>query len=527
MAVKKLLLYCITCFSALSCGISHTDGVIDLSGSWDVIYQEDPGFAGGDYRGAAPGKIELPGYWQDAMLKNRDMRSVLWVRKKVRIDETMKSDLLVLSLGRIACADETYFNGKKIGAEGRFPDSGALNYQLAYLKNRRYYIPREFVKEGQENILSIRIFSHIMSGMSGSMKITDYTRWNKAHELFDDLPQIMNIGFFLLNTILTILLLFVFTAQKRRREFIYATGLIIVVGIIHSLIFGMLPVDGLTLYKTFFCLILAAYLFFTLAVQDFLGFRIKSIPAAFVLLCAATWTWILLSPDSMHLVLSCGYAVLGLVLSLALYFTVMYFISFYRDPYRYWRLLFVAILLLAACFGMVAAVLKGEIYAFYNYIIFQLPLALLGAMMTFLFDFKTIAKEKNSLTQVLMRTTRELNRLKAAAPKDNEKPGPREVIYDVIEYLDASYMESYNRKALAQRFGLNEDYIGQLFKKTTGTSISNYIYDRRIDAAAELVRDTNSKIIDIAFHVGFDNLTHFYRCFKKKTGMTPKDYRGK
>ncbi|HPA72845.1 MAG TPA: hypothetical protein PKY31_11280, partial [Spirochaetota bacterium] len=106
MAVKKLLLYCIACFSALSCGISHTDGVIDLSGSWDVIFQEDPGFAGGDYRGAAPGKIELPGYWQDAMLKNRDMRSVLWVRKKVRIDETMKSDLLVLSLGRIACADE-------------------------------------------------------------------------------------------------------------------------------------------------------------------------------------------------------------------------------------------------------------------------------------------------------------------------------------------------------------------------------------------------------------------------------------
>ncbi len=158
--------------------------------------------------------------------------------------------------------------------------------------------------------------------------------------------------------------------------------------------------------------------------------------------------------------------------------------------------------------------------------VFQLPLALLGAMLIFLFDFRSVQKEKKSLTQVLMRTTQLLNRLKNTPARENIKPGPREVIYDVIEYLDMNYMESYNRKTLAQRFSLNEDYIGQVFKKTTGTSISNYIYDRRIDAAAQLVRDTNSKIIDIAFHVGFDNLTHFYRCFKKKTGMTPRDYRG-
>jgi two-component system response regulator YesN len=78
---------------------------------------------------------------------------------------------------------------------------------------------------------------------------------------------------------------------------------------------------------------------------------------------------------------------------------------------------------------------------------------------------------------------------------------------------------------LSRKFGLNEDYMGQLFKKVTGTTISNYINTNKINAAKSLLAGTNSKIIDIAYHVGFDNLTHFHRQFKKQTGCTPNEYR--
>ena len=82
-----------------------------------------------------------------------------------------------------------------------------------------------------------------------------------------------------------------------------------------------------------------------------------------------------------------------------------------------------------------------------------------------------------------------------------------------------------DRRALAQRFDINEDYIGQLFKKATGTNISNYINMRRIERAKKLLIETDSKIIDIGYHVGFETLVHFHRQFKKSTAMTPQEYR--
>ncbi len=48
---------------------------------------------------------------------------------------------------------------------------------------------------------------------------------------------------------------------------------------------------------------------------------------------------------------------------------------------------------------------------------------------------------------------------------------------------------------------------------------------KRIDAARQLLRETDVKVIDIAFHVGFDNLTYFYRNFKKNTGYSPIEYK--
>ena len=62
-------------------------------------------------------------------------------------------------------------------------------------------------------------------------------------------------------------------------------------------------------------------------------------------------------------------------------------------------------------------------------------------------------------------------------------------------------------------------------KKVTGMNISNYINTNRINAAKDLLADTGAKIIDVAYHVGFDNLTHFHRQFKKLTGCTPNEYR--
>ena len=115
--------------------------------------------------------------------------------------------------------------------------------------------------------------------------------------------------------------------------------------------------------------------------------------------------------------------------------------------------------------------------------------------------------------------------MKQRLPKQETKPEPRDAVHALIEHLDGNFSETYDRLALARRFNMNEDYMVKLFKKVTGTNIANYINTRRIEAARQLLEETDSRVIDIAFHVGFDNLTYFYRHFKKQTGYSPIEYR--
>lgn len=514
-------------FAGCACLLMDFSGVLNLSGEWEVIKRDIPISALDTAPKEARSIITLPGIWPALVQNNNDLAHTFWLRKKVSIPHEMATDILILNLGRIATADEAYFNGVKIGGSGKIPGNNSLGYIPAWLYTRRYFVPANLLRADGENEVAIRVFSHIITGMAGTPKIASFYRTHPLERIFDDLPTVFNIGFFLLNSILGTLLFIIFASQKRTREFIFASGLILTAAVIHLLIFGLLPFDGLVQFKIALSGFMIAYLIFTLSVEDFFSIKIKPLSVFFIIACGAIALWIFTAPDSRHLMTRCGYAVLAITVGMVLYFTLLYAVSLFRDPYRFRWALVVALPLFLNCIPIVHATLSADAYRFYRYMVFQLPLALLGAMLIFLFDFRSVQKEKKSLTQFLLKTRQQMEKLKKEVSRENIKPGPRDVIYDVIEYLDTHFTESYNRKELAHRFGLNEDYIGQLFKKTTGMSITNYIFDRRIDAAVQLVLETNSKIIDIAYHVGFENLTLFYRCFKKRTGMTPNDYRKK
>mgnify|MGYP000317367284 CR=1 FL=1 len=64
-------------------------------------------------------------------------------------------------------------------------------------------------------------------------------------------------------------------------------------------------------------------------------------------------------------------------------------------------------------------------------------------------------------------------------------------------------------------------------KKVTGQGFTAYLNDHRLNLAAELLRITDATVLDIAGRVGFDNLSYFNRLFKRRYGMTPREYRSK
>lgn len=78
---------------------------------------------------------------------------------------------------------------------------------------------------------------------------------------------------------------------------------------------------------------------------------------------------------------------------------------------------------------------------------------------------------------------------------------------------------------MAKFCGLSESHFMRWFKKMTGDSFASYVNDRRLANAAEALRRTDDKILYVSQDVGFANLSNFNRQFKKRYGITPKEYR--
>ena len=78
---------------------------------------------------------------------------------------------------------------------------------------------------------------------------------------------------------------------------------------------------------------------------------------------------------------------------------------------------------------------------------------------------------------------------------------------------------------LADSFHMNPVYINRVFKKNTGVSIHAFLVNYRITAAMEILRSGSMSVKEIASMVGFSDLPHFTKTFKRITGITPGRYR--
>jgi transcriptional regulator GlxA family with amidase domain len=97
----------------------------------------------------------------------------------------------------------------------------------------------------------------------------------------------------------------------------------------------------------------------------------------------------------------------------------------------------------------------------------------------------------------------------------------------IIAFIDDNYISDISREGLAAAVDMNPGYMGGLFKSYTGKTINEYINSLRVEEAKRQLESGNTKIIDIAFSVGFENSVTFNRVFKKITGRTPSEYKEK
>lgn len=80
-------------------------------------------------------------------------------------------------------------------------------------------------------------------------------------------------------------------------------------------------------------------------------------------------------------------------------------------------------------------------------------------------------------------------------------------------------------KFFADKVCLSPNYFGDLIKKETGKTAQEYIQDKIIALAKELLLGSEKTISEISYELGYQYSQHFNRIFKKNVGQTPNEYR--
>ncbi len=101
----------------------------------------------------------------------------------------------------------------------------------------------------------------------------------------------------------------------------------------------------------------------------------------------------------------------------------------------------------------------------------------------------------------------------------------REDMDIILRYIKSNYNNSnLSLNEVASIIGLNERYFSSKFKKELGITYVEYVTNIRVEASKNLLKNTNMKLTEISAAVGYNNVEHFVRVFKKKIGYAPREY---
>lgn len=134
-----------------------------------------------------------------------------------------------------------------------------------------------------------------------------------------------------------------------------------------------------------------------------------------------------------------------------------------------------------------------------------------------------------SLLEILLTLSesRELQPLLSTrfAPPQNTHTKDTHRIQKVLEYIMKNYMHDIYIAEAAAMLSMSEAAFSRYFKHHTQKTYSSYLTEVRISNACRLLMQGEESISEIGYACGFENLSNFYRHFKKVTGLVPKDYR--
>lgn len=98
------------------------------------------------------------------------------------------------------------------------------------------------------------------------------------------------------------------------------------------------------------------------------------------------------------------------------------------------------------------------------------------------------------------------------------------VIIEALKYIEEFYNDG-TLLELSEKLKIPDYKLSKLIKKHTQMTFKELLQEKRLSKAIELIRTTGYHMFEIVERVGYENPTHFYKIFRDKFGMTPRQYK--
>ncbi len=109
--------------------------------------------------------------------------------------------------------------------------------------------------------------------------------------------------------------------------------------------------------------------------------------------------------------------------------------------------------------------------------------------------------------------------------KNTALPYRGKKLHAVLDYVDQHYREKLTLHSVADEIYMTPSSFSRMFSKETGTSFIEYLNHIRLEHAAKELEISNGTVSDIAFHNGFGSIPQFNKLFKRKFGVSPREYK--
>jgi len=140
-----------------------------VNGEWKFTKGDNMLWKNPNFNDASWQTVMLPSTWEKHSNYTQDY-VYGWYRRELIIPADLKGKDIIINVGKIDDADETWFNGVKVGGMGTFPPG----FTTAYDMLRYYKVPHEIIHYGAKNTITVRVFDGIMGGgiyIEGERKI--------------------------------------------------------------------------------------------------------------------------------------------------------------------------------------------------------------------------------------------------------------------------------------------------------------------------------------------------------------------